>query len=78
MGGLYSPNEARMREGLKRVEYGDEPRVQAQNLPLSAVGQMPEMPSTPETPPVPQAGPEPTPEERAFIAEKQLRQLIAD
>ena len=52
-GGLYSPNEARAREGLAAVEFGDEPRVQAQNLPLSAIGKMPETPPTPEVPSAP-------------------------
>jgi HK97 family phage portal protein len=52
-GGVYSPNEARARENLPAVEYGDEPRVQAQNLPLSAVGTMPETPATPATPATP-------------------------
>lgn len=34
-GGLFSPNEGRAREGLPAVEFGDEPRVQAQVVPLS-------------------------------------------
>jgi hypothetical protein len=54
-GGLYSPNEARAREGLGAVDFGDEPRVQQQNVPLSAVGQMPEPAPSPEPPaPAPQ------------------------
>jgi HK97 family phage portal protein len=35
MKGIYSPNEARSRENLPSVEYGDEPRVQQQVVPLS-------------------------------------------
>jgi HK97 family phage portal protein len=34
-GGIYSPNEARAKEGLPAVEDGDEPRVQQQVVPLS-------------------------------------------
>lgn len=35
-GGILSPNEARAREGLPAATYGDEPRMQRQNVPLSA------------------------------------------
>jgi HK97 family phage portal protein len=45
--GLYSPNEARALEGLPAVEYGDEPRVQAQVVPLSQVEMMNSAPSAP-------------------------------
>jgi HK97 family phage portal protein len=51
-GGLYSPNEARGKEGLPSVEYGDEPRVQAQVVPLSQVGATP-APSAPTAEPAP-------------------------
>jgi HK97 family phage portal protein len=34
-GGIYSPNEARAEEALPAVEFGDEPRVQQQVVPLS-------------------------------------------
>src|SRR5215471_4206036 len=37
-GGIYSPNEARAEEDLPAVEFGDEPRVQQQVVPLSAAG----------------------------------------
>lgn len=40
-GGLYSPNEARRKEGLPEVDFGDEPRLQAQVVPLSQVGLIP-------------------------------------
>jgi phage portal protein BeeE len=40
-GGVFSPNEARNQEGLDSVEYGDEPRVQQQVVPLSAVANIP-------------------------------------
>lgn len=36
MSGIMSPNEARNAEDLPNVEYGDEPRVQQQVVPLSA------------------------------------------
>lgn len=35
LGGVYSVNEARAKEGLAPVEAGDEPRVQQQVVPLS-------------------------------------------
>lgn len=51
LGGLFSPNEARQREGLKAVAFGDEPRVQAQVVPLSFAGRpVPSNPSAPSTP----------------------------
>lgn len=40
-GGLFAPNEARAREGLPKVAYGDEPRVQAQVVPLSFASENP-------------------------------------
>jgi hypothetical protein len=49
-GGIYSPNEARAAEDLDAVPYGDEPRVQAQVIPLSAAGSIPAAP-TPSVPP---------------------------
>src|SRR5215469_16570134 len=49
-GGLFSPNEARSAEDLPAVPYGDEPRVQAQVVPLSAAGSIPSAPG-PTVPP---------------------------
>jgi phage portal protein BeeE len=49
-GGLYAPNEARAKEGLKSVAFGDEPRVQAQVVPLSQVGAVPATPTPSATP----------------------------
>ena len=46
-GGVYAPNEARNLEGLDSVEYGDEPRVQQQVVPLSAAGSIPDAPAAP-------------------------------
>jgi hypothetical protein len=56
-GGIYSPNEARNEEDLDKVEFGDEPRVQQQVVPLSAAGKIPASPAAPSAPPVP--GPAP-------------------
>lgn len=52
-GGLFAPNEAREREGLPRVKYGDEPRVQAQVVPLSFASENPSKsgPSAPSADP---------------------------
>jgi len=68
-GGIFSPNEAREREGLDSVKFGDEPRVQQQVVPLSAAGAIPASPAPgapPSAPPAPGANgapekPEPKP-----------------
>jgi len=55
-GGIYAPNEARESEGLDRVNFGDEPRVQQQVVPLSAAGQIAAAPgpnAPPAAPPAP-------------------------
>jgi HK97 family phage portal protein len=49
-GGVYAPNEARNKEGLVSVPYGDELRVQAQVVPLSTAGSIPTAPSAPAAP----------------------------
>lgn len=56
--GIFSPNEARAKLGLPSVPHGDEPRVQAQNVPLSAVNVIPSNPTAPAAPVAP-----PSPEE---------------
>jgi HK97 family phage portal protein len=58
-GGIYSPNEARQFEGLPAVKSGNEPRVQAQVVPLSAAGAIPSSKSSPAAPaaPGPPGGP---------------------
>jgi HK97 family phage portal protein len=48
-GGIFSPNEARAKEGYAAVEAGDEPRVQQQVVPLSFALE----PPTPPAPPMP-------------------------
>jgi HK97 family phage portal protein len=60
-GGIYSPNEARNAEDLDSVEFGDEPRVQQQVVPLSAAGKIPASPAAPSAPPPPGA---PAPSQR--------------
>lgn len=44
-GGLFSPNEARRKEGLPEVKDGNEPRLQAQVVPLSQVNMTPAEPA---------------------------------
>jgi HK97 family phage portal protein len=66
MGGIFAPNEARLKEGLDEVKFGDEPRLQQQVVPLSAAqaivpGAAPGMPppggtTGPHPPPAPPAG----------------------
>jgi HK97 family phage portal protein len=50
-GGVYAPDEARNFEGLPRVPFGDEPRVQQQVVPLSAAGKIAAAPAPPAPPP---------------------------
>lgn len=50
-GGIYAPNEARAIEDLPEVEFGDEPRVQQQVVPLSAAAGIPSAPAAPGAPP---------------------------
>ena len=68
-GGIYSPNEARDREGLDPVEYGDEPRVQQQVVPLSAAGKIPAPAAPPAAPAAPAAIPPPAPKPRLLRSE---------
>jgi HK97 family phage portal protein len=77
-GGIYSPNEAREREGLDAVPFGDEPRVQQQVVPLSAVDKIPPAPGPHSPPPAPPAPPadEPTPKgNRDDIISRESRNL---
>jgi HK97 family phage portal protein len=52
-GGIFSPNEARAREELTAVPFGDEPRVQQQVVPLSAWDKAPPATPAPNAPPAP-------------------------
>jgi HK97 family phage portal protein len=61
MGGIFAPNEARLKEGLDEVKFGDEPRLQQQVVPLSAAqaivpGAPPGGTTGPHPPPAPPAG----------------------
>ena len=58
-GGVYSPNEARDLEGMPAAKFGDEPRLQAQVVPLSAA----EITTAPPAPAAPAAKPEDKPVE---------------
>lgn len=58
-GGIYSPNEARAELELPAAEFGDEPRVQQQVVPLSAASKIPATPgpaAPPAAPPAPKDG----------------------
>jgi hypothetical protein len=48
--GIHSPNEARAAFDLKRVDAGDEPRMQAQNVPLTAAENISAIPAAPPAP----------------------------
>lgn len=72
-GGLYSINEARRQEGLPSVEFGDEPRVQAQVVPLSAI----EIPPSAQTPTA-NNDEQDNEEERAFIAANRLKSFYSE
>lgn len=52
-GGIYAPNEARAMEGLAAATDGNEPRLQAQVVPLSAWDKVPAAPSAPSAPAAP-------------------------
>jgi HK97 family phage portal protein len=54
-GGVFAPNEARNMEGFDSVPYGDEPRTQAQVVPLSAAGSIPTAPGPAVSPSAPVA-----------------------
>jgi HK97 family phage portal protein len=49
-GAIHSPNEARAAFDMEPVDFGDEPRVQQQVVPLSAAGKIPATPA-PGAPP---------------------------
>jgi phage portal protein BeeE len=53
--GVFAPNEARNMEGLDSVPFGDEPRTQAQVVPLSAAGSIPSAPGPAVSPSAPVA-----------------------
>ena len=71
-GGLYSVNEARAEEGLPAVDFGDEPRLQAQVIPLSSI-------QIPPSGKVPTASPNgEDDQEDAEVINDEVRQIIAE
>jgi HK97 family phage portal protein len=81
-GGILAPNEARNTEGYDSVEFGDEPRVQQQVVPLSAAGAIPAAPPSPPAAgipppdgdkPEPEPEPEPEPDKKPPPDEKDLQ-----
>lgn len=72
-GGLYSVNDARRKEGLKPVPFGDEVRVQQQDVPLSAWHDAQEAglaaPGAPAVPQLPAPDPAPATEDEVDDAE---------
>jgi len=76
-GGVLSPNEARLLEGFPKVEFGDEPRVQQQVVPLSAASKIQAPPAAPRpgaAPPAP--GPDDTPAVDDKPPEKPRKDLL--
>jgi HK97 family phage portal protein len=69
-GGFVSPNEARDAFELEPVEYGDEPRVQQQLVPLSAAAKIEDPVST--TPIAPTPGPDSPPSAPPAAAPKKM------
>lgn len=71
VGGLYTHNEAREEEGLPPVEFGDQPYIQQQMVPLSyAAAQSAPVPEAPaaQEPPTPEPAPEDD-DEKGFDAD---------
>jgi HK97 family phage portal protein len=78
-GGIFAPNEARALEGYEAVPFGDEPRVQQQVVPLSAVDNMPEAPPAPPAPPSADAPPLPADDQKGDrdAIQREVRNLLA-
>ena len=86
-GGIFSPNEARNLESMDSVEFGDEPRVQQQVVPLSAAAAIPAAPGMPGAPtqppgaPVKAEKPEPpestTAKDYSDVVASELRNILA-
>jgi HK97 family phage portal protein len=76
-GGIYSPNEARGLEGLPKVKWGDEPRVQQQVVPLSAAEGI-AAPKAPGPGAAPSAQPaQPKPKPKPDDVQREYRNLLA-
>jgi len=71
--GIFSPNEARRKEGLPEAENGDEPRLQQQVVPLSYHYLNPPKPNAPAPDPV---DPEKTESEKILAAAEQIKKAM--
>ena len=80
-GGIFSPNEARNLEGMDSVDFGDEPRVQQQVVPLSAAAAIPAAPGMPGAPTQPPGAPvkaeKPEPPEEKPTTAKDYQDVVA-
>jgi hypothetical protein len=77
-GGIFAPNEARNSEGYDSVEFGNEPRVQQQVVPLSAAGKIQAAPGPPSPPSaLPQPAPKPQPAAKIYDVQREARRVIA-
>ena len=75
-GGIYAPNEARQKEGLDRVPYGDSPRVQQQVVPLEAAAGIPSAPAPHAPPSAPPAAP--TKPSQPKVAQDDIQRAVRD
>jgi HK97 family phage portal protein len=77
-GGLFTPNEAREKEGLEPVESGDMPYLQAQMTPLNLLKEMAAAQMAPKVEaPAPEAKePEPTKEFDSTVAKAMIFEMI--
>ncbi|MHC2396485.1 HK97 family phage portal protein [Bradyrhizobium barranii subsp. barranii] len=75
-GGIYAPNEARQTEGLDATEFGDEPRVQQQVVPLSAAAAIPAAPPSPAQPSAKPAAPPPPKKGNRDELQREVRNLF--
>lgn len=74
--GIYAPDEARLRENLPPVEYGDQPRVQQQLVPLAyGVQQVAEQQAAAQPEPQPEL--EPATEDEERLIEEYHKRLMA-
>lgn len=74
--GIYSPNEARAKVGKSKVPFGDEPRVQAQNVRLEDAVPAPSAPSAGKAPAAPAEDPaEPDDEPTKKLTDEEVEGL---
>jgi HK97 family phage portal protein len=75
-GGLYTPNEAREKEGLSPVESGDIPYLQAQMTPLSLLKDIAANTIAPKVAPQVDAAKNPTKEFDPMVAKAMIYEII--